>query len=78
MKWLGWLFRLPANGLIYLARCYQRCISPMFGPMCRFTPTCSEYYVQSVQKYGAIRGSWRGMRRLLRCHPFHPGGYDPP
>jgi uncharacterized protein len=76
--WLTKLIRLPGSVLIFFVRGYQRGISPMFGPKCRFTPSCSEYYVQSVQKYGAVRGSLRGMRRLLRCHPFHPGGYDPP
>ncbi|MCD6518564.1 MAG: membrane protein insertion efficiency factor YidD [Anaerolineae bacterium] len=60
-----------------LIRFYQRVISPMFPPSCRFVPTCSEYTYQAVQKYGVIRGLWLGINRLLRCHPFSPGGYDP-
>lgn len=58
-------------------RFYQRCISPAFPPSCRFTPTCSEYTYQAIEKYGVLRGVWLGGARLLRCHPFHPGGYDP-
>ncbi|HHX42579.1 MAG TPA: membrane protein insertion efficiency factor YidD [Chloroflexi bacterium] len=58
-------------------RFYQRFISPAFPPSCRFTPTCSEYTYQAVEKYGVLRGVWMGGGRLLRCHPFHPGGYDP-
>jgi putative membrane protein insertion efficiency factor len=58
-------------------RFYQRYISPAFPPSCRFTPSCSEYTYQAVEKYGVWRGIWLGGARLLRCHPFHPGGYDP-
>lgn len=72
------LIRLPAALLIFLVRCYQRGISPMFGPKCRFTPSCSEYFIQAVKKYGALRGTIRGAWRMMKCHPFHPGGYDPP
>lgn len=64
--------------MIGLVRGYQRFISPLLGPSCRFTPTCSEYFIGAVRKYGIIRGTWRGTLRILRCHPFHPGGYDPP
>lgn len=78
MSWLKWLIGIPGGMLIMVVRFYQRGISPMFGPKCRFTPSCSEYYIQSVRKYGAIRGSLRGMWRIMKCHPFHPGGYDPP
>ncbi len=56
---------------------YQRFISPILPPSCRFIPTCSEYTYQAIAKYGLGRGAWLGMNRLLRCHPFHPGGYDP-
>jgi len=67
-----------ATRIILLAiRFYQRVISPTLPPSCRFVPSCSEYAYQAVQKYGALRGSWLGLTRLLRCHPFHPGGYDP-
>ena len=58
-------------------RFYQKYISPAFHRSCRFTPTCSEYTYQAVEKYGVLRGVWLGGARLLRCHPFHPGGFDP-
>jgi putative membrane protein insertion efficiency factor len=60
-----------------LIRGYQLVISPMLPPACRFTPTCSAYTLEAIRRYGALRGSYMGVRRLLRCHPFHPGGYDP-
>ncbi|HET9533395.1 MAG TPA: membrane protein insertion efficiency factor YidD [Blastocatellia bacterium] len=63
--------------LIYLLRAYKLLISPLLPPACRFTPTCSEYAIEAIKKYGALRGSYMGVRRLLRCHPFHQGGYDP-
>lgn len=72
------IFRLPARLLILLVRGYQLCISPWLGSNCRFQPTCSAYFIQSVRKHGAVRGAWRGLRRIGRCHPFHSGGYDPP
>ena len=72
------LARLPRQLLIWAVRGYQLFISPLLGAHCRFTPTCSAYFIQSVERYGVFRGSWRGVRRILRCHPFHPGGYDPP
>ena len=58
-------------------RFYKRFISPLLPPMCRFEPTCSVYTMQAVEKHGVIRGVWLGMRRLARCHPFNPGGWDP-
>ena len=72
------LFGLPGRMLIVAARLYQLLISPLLGPRCRFHPTCSSYFIESVRKYGAIRGGWRGLRRICRCHPWNPGGYDPP
>ncbi|MCA1614647.1 MAG: membrane protein insertion efficiency factor YidD [Acidobacteria bacterium] len=63
--------------LTSLLRFYKAFISPVLPPSCRFVPTCSEYALEAVERYGAIRGVWMGLRRLLRCHPFHPGGYDP-
>jgi len=63
--------------LVGLIRLYQILISPIKGQTCRFYPSCSEYSVQSLQKYGIIKGSWKSIRRILRCHPFNPGGHDP-
>lgn len=73
-----WVLGLPANLLVAAAKCYQWTISPWLGQRCRFQPTCSNYFIQSVRKYGAIVGTLRGLRRISRCHPWHPGGYDPP
>ncbi|ATE61947.1 membrane protein insertion efficiency factor YidD [Thauera sinica] len=63
--------------LIALLRFYRYAISPMLGRNCRFHPTCSEYAIEAVQRHGALRGGWLALRRVGRCHPFHPGGYDP-
>ncbi len=60
-----------------LIRGYQRRISPLFPPSCRYYPSCSEYTYQAIEKYGALRGGWMGIRRISRCHPWNPGGYDP-
>jgi uncharacterized protein len=60
-----------------ILRFYKASVSPLLPPACRFVPTCSEYTLEAVEKYGALRGGWMGARRLLKCHPFHPGGYDP-
>ncbi|MBI1964481.1 MAG: membrane protein insertion efficiency factor YidD [Candidatus Rokubacteria bacterium] len=57
---------------------YQRLVSPWLPRACRFAPTCSEYAKQALLAHGLVRGGWLAARRLLRCHPFHPGGYDPP
>lgn len=66
------------KGLILgLIRAYQVAISPLFGASCRYYPTCSQYAHEAVVRYGAGRGTHMAVRRLLRCHPFHPGGYDP-
>lgn len=62
---------------LFLLRGYKRFLSPLLPPMCRFEPTCSVYTMQAVEKYGTLRGIWLGMRRLARCHPFNPGGWDP-
>ncbi|MDK9705902.1 MAG: membrane protein insertion efficiency factor YidD [Desulforhopalus sp.] len=62
---------------IGLVRGYKYFLSPFLPPSCRFFPTCSTYTIQAIEKYGAIRGSYLGLRRILRCHPFSRGGYDP-
>lgn len=56
---------------------YQRFVSPLTAPACRFYPSCSEYALQAIKRYGPWRGVWLSFRRILKCHPFHPGGYDP-
>ncbi|ACZ10968.1 Putative membrane protein insertion efficiency factor [Sebaldella termitidis] len=62
---------------IFLIKFYQKAISPFLGRRCRFYPTCSEYTKQAVEKYGALKGLYLGLIRILKCHPFHKGGYDP-
>jgi putative membrane protein insertion efficiency factor len=63
--------------LLWMIRGYQLLLSPWFGSRCRFYPSCSCYTHTAIAQYGALRGSWLGLRRLLRCHPFNEGGYDP-
>ena len=63
--------------MLFLIRCYRRFISPLFPPCCRFYPTCSTYAMQAIEKYGAAKGGWLAFKRIMRCHPFHDGGYDP-
>lgn len=72
------LARLLAGGLIVAVRAYQVMLSPVLGGHCRFEPSCSVYFIEAVRKYGALLGAFRGMKRILRCHPWNPGGYDPP
>lgn len=66
-----------ARMLIWLINGYRYLISPHLGANCRFSPTCSQYACQALQKYGALHGGWLALQRVLRCHPWHPGGYDP-
>lgn len=63
--------------LLALVRFYRRAISPFRPPCCRYTPTCSHYALEAIEKYGALKGGWMAFRRILRCNPFHKGGYDP-
>ena len=63
--------------LIALLLGYKKFVSPFLPSACRYSPTCSEYMMQAVAKYGAVRGVWMGLKRLARCHPFHEGGFDP-
>lgn len=60
-----------------LIRGYQLLLSPFLGSHCRFTPSCSQYAAEAIEKYGALHGGWLAVRRILRCHPFCPGGFDP-
>lgn len=69
--------RLPRRVVIALIRGYQLTLSHLVFTQCRFVPSCSQYALEAVERYGAVRGSWLGVRRILRCHPLHPGGYDP-
>ena len=66
--------RRLARGLL---RGYQLFLSPLLGNHCRFYPTCSQYAIEAIEQHGVLRGTWMGCRRLLRCHPWHPGGVDP-
>lgn len=65
-------------GLVLGVRFYQLTLQPLLGGACRYTPSCSTYFIEAVRKYGPWRGTWKGVRRVLRCHPLHRGGYDPP
>lgn len=72
----------PATGVaarvaLALVHGYQRFVSPLLGNRCRFLPTCSAYMAEAIEHYGFMRGGWLGLRRIARCHPWHPGGYDP-
>jgi putative membrane protein insertion efficiency factor len=63
--------------LIKIVQFYQNAISPFLPKSCRYIPTCSQYTIEALEKYGALKGTYIGIKRILRCHPFHPGGYDP-
>ncbi|MEO1620844.1 MAG: membrane protein insertion efficiency factor YidD [Cyanobacteria bacterium J06632_3] len=63
--------------LILLIKGYRQLISPLFPPTCRFEPTCSRYAIEAIDRFGPTKGTWLAMRRITRCHPLHPGGYDP-
>jgi uncharacterized protein len=68
---------LPRRLLSATIRGYQGLVSPLLPPSCRFSPSCSQYALEAVRRHGALKGSWLAARRLARCHPFHPGGFDP-
>ncbi|BAU27894.1 hypothetical protein DFP93_12524 [Aneurinibacillus soli] len=63
--------------LLFLIRAYQRVLSPLLPPSCRFYPSCSHYGLEAIQRFGALKGGWLTIKRILKCHPFHPGGIDP-
>ena len=71
------IYELMKKGLLILIHLYQQMFSTFLGPCCRFTPSCSSYALLSVQRFGIIEGAWLIFKRLIKCHPFHPGGYDP-
>jgi putative membrane protein insertion efficiency factor len=64
--------------LILFVRFYQICLRPLLPTVCRFHPSCSQYFILAVRKYGPLRGAYKGVHRICRCHPWNPGGYDPP
>lgn len=68
---------LIKNAAVSLIRAYQYFISPLLGHACRFYPTCSEYAAEAISRHGLIKGSWLAVKRIGKCHPFHPGGFDP-
>lgn len=77
MKAVRFIAGLPRLAAVILIRGYQVLISPLFPPSCRFTPTCSAYAITSIERYGFFKGGWMAAKRIGRCHPWNPGGYDP-
>jgi len=71
------IVRWPRTVAMLMIRGYQRTISRILPPSCRFWPSCSQYTLEAIDRYGLFKGGWLGARRIARCHPFHPGGYDP-
>jgi uncharacterized protein len=71
------IYRSANRIFVLLIFIYQHTLSLLLGPSCRFQPSCSSYAIQSIQRFGIFEGSWLTIKRLLKCHPFHPGGYDP-
>jgi putative membrane protein insertion efficiency factor len=68
---------LPKRAMLCAIRFYRHAISPSLPPSCRFMPSCSAYALEAVERYGALKGGWLAVKRVLKCNPFHPGGYDP-
>lgn len=77
MRAVNICFKVLAFVMIGMILFYKKAISPLFPPVCRFYPSCSTYALESIKKYGAIKGCILGIKRILRCHPLHKGGYDP-
>jgi putative membrane protein insertion efficiency factor len=76
-KILVFIKNIPKNIFLGIVLFYRKCISPVLPPSCRYIPTCSEYAIIAVQRYGFLKGFFLAVKRILRCHPGHPGGYDP-
>jgi putative membrane protein insertion efficiency factor len=74
----SWVGRVASLLLVVPVRFYQVFLRPVLPPVCRFYPSCSEYFILAVRKHGPAVGAWKGICRICRCHPWHPGGYDPP
>jgi putative membrane protein insertion efficiency factor len=74
---VGWISHIPRFVLLTLINFYRACISPHFPACCRYIPTCSQYALTAVERFGALRGGWLTLKRILRCNPFHAGGFDP-
>lgn len=74
---MRWIASVCQQALVGLIRAYQRFLSPLLGPRCRFHPTCSQYALVAIQRHGPVKGCWLALRRILRCHPLNPGGHDP-
>jgi len=76
-EWVNGIVLLPRRILAGCVRGYQLALSPLLPPSCRFSPSCSQYALEAITRHGALKGTWLAARRLVRCHPFHPGGFDP-
>lgn len=76
-KVIHFIVEIPKHILVLSIRFYRKFISPLFPPSCRFTPSCSQYGLEAVEKYGFLKGGWLAIKRIGRCHPLNPGGYDP-
>jgi hypothetical protein len=74
---MKWLIGVPRQLLVLVVRIYQVSLGPLLPAACRYTPSCSAYAIEALQRYGALKGGWMAVRRIGRCHPFRPGGYDP-
>ena len=74
---MKWLIGVPRQLLVLVVRMYQVSLGPLLPAACRYTPSCSAYAIEALQRYGALKGGWMAVRRIGRCHPFRPGGYDP-